>query len=83
MASENLPPQIISRVMAEIRELVKKPADGIEYYDPSNEDDEDDEKGTVNDVPSSSSSGSEHITCSHSSGVTASSTRAITITSYK
>ena len=33
MASENLPPQIISRLMCEIRDLVRKPLVGIEYYD--------------------------------------------------
>ena len=64
MASENLPPQIISRVMAEIRELVKKPADGIEYFDPS-ENDDDDESRT--NVPSSSSAGDTTCEASGSS----------------
>lgn len=31
MASENLPPQIISRLMGEIRELVRSPPEGVEY----------------------------------------------------
>jgi ubiquitin-conjugating enzyme E2 S len=31
MATENLAPQIVSRVMTEIRELVRSKADGIEY----------------------------------------------------
>ena len=31
MATENLAPQIISRVMGEIRQLVRSKADGIEY----------------------------------------------------
>ena len=31
MASENLAPQIISRLMGEIRDLVRRPADGVEY----------------------------------------------------
>eukprot|EP00604_Paraphysomonas_vestita_P000642 CAMPEP_0174825002 /NCGR_PEP_ID=MMETSP1107-20130205/40729_1 /TAXON_ID=36770 /ORGANISM="Paraphysomonas vestita, Strain GFlagA" /LENGTH=226 /DNA_ID=CAMNT_0016055493 /DNA_START=94 /DNA_END=774 /DNA_ORIENTATION=- len=33
MASENLPPQIVSRLLSEIRELVRNPPDGIEYVD--------------------------------------------------
>eukprot|EP01038_Epipyxis_sp_PR26KG_P011752 gene11752-15725_t len=33
MASENLPPQIISRLMGEIRDLIKNPVDGIEYQE--------------------------------------------------
>ena len=33
MASENLPPQIISRLMTEIRDLVRFPVEGIEYLD--------------------------------------------------
>ena len=37
MASENLAPHIISRLMNEIRDLVRRPADGIEYV---NDDDE-------------------------------------------
>ena len=31
MATENLPPQIISRVMTEIRELARAPPEGIVY----------------------------------------------------
>ncbi len=31
MASENLPPHVITRVMREIRDLVRAPADGIMY----------------------------------------------------
>jgi ubiquitin-conjugating enzyme E2 S len=31
MATENLAPQIISRLMGEIRELVRSPPDGVEY----------------------------------------------------
>ncbi len=31
MASENLPPHVITRVMREIRDLVRAPADGIQY----------------------------------------------------
>lgn len=37
MATENLAPQIISRLMNEIRDLVRRPAEGIEYI---NDDDE-------------------------------------------
>lgn len=37
MATENLAPHIISRLMNEIRDLVRRPADGIEYV---NDDDE-------------------------------------------
>ena len=33
MATENLAPQIISRLMAEIRDLVRNPVEGIEYVD--------------------------------------------------
>mmetsp|Transcript_21941 Transcript_21941/g.30146 ORF Transcript_21941/g.30146 Transcript_21941/m.30146 type:complete len:201 (-) Transcript_21941:117-719(-) len=33
MATENLAPQVISRLMAEIRSLVKTPPDGIEYLE--------------------------------------------------
>ena len=33
MACENLAPQIVSRLMAEIRELVRRPPEGIEYLD--------------------------------------------------
>lgn len=33
MATENLAPQVISRLMGEIRNLVKHPSDGIEYVD--------------------------------------------------
>jgi len=33
MASENLAPQVISRLMGEVRELVRKPAEGIEYVE--------------------------------------------------
>lgn len=33
MASENLAPHIITRVMREIRDLVKAPVDGIQYED--------------------------------------------------
>ena len=65
MASENLPPQIISRVMTEIRELVKKPADGIEYYDPTEEDDDETKASSNTDIPSSSSSLGE-TTCAAS-----------------
>ena len=50
MASENLPPQIISRVMSEIREIVRSPPEGIEYFDPSENDEDDGQE------PSSSSS---------------------------
>ncbi|CAM9335573.1 unnamed protein product, partial [Ectocarpus fasciculatus] len=38
MASENLAPHIISRLMNEIRDLVRRPADGIEYV--TDDDDE-------------------------------------------
>lgn len=38
MATENLAPHIISRLMNEIRDLVRRPAEGIEYVN-----DEDDE----------------------------------------
>ena len=31
MATENLAPQVISRLMGEIRQLVRNPPDGIEY----------------------------------------------------
>ena len=31
MATENLAPQVISRLMGEIRDLVRKPPDGIEF----------------------------------------------------
>jgi ubiquitin-protein ligase len=31
MATENLAPQIISRLMGEIRDLVRKPAEGVEF----------------------------------------------------
>lgn len=33
MASENLAPQVISRLMSEIRDLIKAPPEGIEYLD--------------------------------------------------
>ena len=33
MATENLAPQVISRLMGEIRDLVKNPPDGIEYVE--------------------------------------------------
>ena len=33
MASENLAPQVISRLMGEIRDLVKNPTDGVEYVE--------------------------------------------------
>jgi ubiquitin-conjugating enzyme E2 S len=33
MATENLAPQVISRLMSEIRDLVKRPPDGIEYIE--------------------------------------------------
>lgn len=33
MATENLAPQVISRLMAEIRDLVRNPPEGIEYVD--------------------------------------------------
>jgi ubiquitin-conjugating enzyme E2 S len=33
MATENLAPQVISRLMAEIRDLVRTPPEGIEYVD--------------------------------------------------
>jgi len=52
--------------MTEIRELVKKPADGVEYYDPSENDD--DESKVPSAVPSSSSVGD--TTCSVSSSET-------------
>jgi len=51
--------------MTEIRELVKKPADGVEYYDPS---ENDDDESKVPAVPSSSSVGD--TTCSASSSET-------------
>ena len=38
MASENLAPQIISRLMNEIRDLVRRPPDGIEYVHNEEED---------------------------------------------
>ena len=31
MATENLAPQVVSRVMGEIRQLVRSKTDGIEY----------------------------------------------------
>eukprot|EP01032_Pedospumella_encystans_P018676 gene18676-21252_t len=33
MATENLAPQVISRLMGEIRQLVKKAPEGIEYVE--------------------------------------------------
>jgi ubiquitin-protein ligase len=33
MASPNLAPQIVSRLMNEIRDLVRSPPDGIEYVE--------------------------------------------------
>lgn len=33
MATENLAPQVISRLMNEIKDLVKTPAEGIEYVE--------------------------------------------------
>jgi len=33
MASENLAPQVISRLMTEIRDLIRNPSDGIEYVE--------------------------------------------------
>jgi len=33
MATENLAPQVISRLMTEIKDLVKTPAEGIEYLE--------------------------------------------------
>lgn len=33
MSAENLAPQVISRLMGEIRELVKRPPEGVEYVD--------------------------------------------------
>lgn len=33
MATENLAPQVISRLLGEIRDLVKRPPDGIEYVE--------------------------------------------------
>ena len=33
MATENLAPQVISRLMNEIKDLVKSPAEGIEYVE--------------------------------------------------
>ena len=53
-ASENLPPQIISRLMAEIRDLKKNPAEGIEYFDQ-----EDEETTSFTYIPAHGSSVSE------------------------
>lgn len=36
MASESLPPAVVSRVMSEIRDLVRHPVDGIEYEEEDN-----------------------------------------------
>jgi ubiquitin-conjugating enzyme E2 S len=33
MASENLAPQVISRLMSEIRDLIRNPSEGVEYVD--------------------------------------------------
>lgn len=33
MATENLAPQIISRLMGEIRDLIRNPSEGIEYVE--------------------------------------------------
>jgi ubiquitin-conjugating enzyme E2 S len=33
MASENLAPQVISRLMGEVRELVRRPPEGVEYVE--------------------------------------------------
>ena len=41
MATENLAPQVVSRVMGEIRQLVRNKADGIEYVVNDNEGDAD------------------------------------------
>ena len=37
MATDNLPPQIVTRILSEIRDLVKNPAEGIEYFDPDDQ----------------------------------------------
>jgi ubiquitin-conjugating enzyme E2 S len=39
MTSENLPPQIISRLLTEVRDLVRNPVEGIEYLDKDAADD--------------------------------------------
>jgi ubiquitin-protein ligase len=39
MATENLSPAVISRLMGEIRDLVRKPVEGVEYV--PNEDGDD------------------------------------------
>ena len=36
MASESLPPAVVSRVMSEIRDLVRHPVEGIEYEEEDN-----------------------------------------------
>jgi ubiquitin-protein ligase len=41
-SAENLAPQIISRIMTEIRDLVRSPPEGIEYVDS--------EDGTVTEI---------------------------------
>lgn len=33
IATENLAPQVISRLMGEIRDIVKNPAEGVEYIE--------------------------------------------------
>jgi ubiquitin-protein ligase len=37
MATENLAPQVISRLLGEIRDLVRHPSEGIEYVDNEND----------------------------------------------
>lgn len=70
MASENLPPQIISRVMAEIRDLVKRPVEGIEYYDPSENDDDDDDSSLLQPT----TAGGDDTSCVSSSSSSTSTT---------
>lgn len=42
MATENLAPQVISRIMSEIRDLVRSPPEGVAYSDESD--------GTVSEI---------------------------------
>jgi len=44
MAAENLTPQVISRLLSEIRDLIKNPPEGVTYID------SEDENNTVSEI---------------------------------
>lgn len=45
MSAENLSPQIINRLLSEIRQLCKSPPEGIEYVEP-----EDDTSNSISEI---------------------------------